>query len=232
MLESLFRRSCVVDRLCSAPFGQHLEEFAIYLNDRGHALETMRLYVWAAEELVRWLASRNSSLDAIDARLVDLFLNEAETNGSSQTPASKPRKNLRAGLNQFLNMLRQRGHVSNEVIEQSSPIDILMVDYGHFLSNVAGLSESTCRYRIYYAREFLHHHFGDGPIHWERLLPKDVYKFVVEIGFANRPRSGSVLTSSIRSILRWLQLQGFCSSSLSLAVPSFSCHGKASVNIR
>jgi site-specific recombinase XerD len=215
--------------LRSAPFGQSLEEFAIYLNDRGHAIETMRLYVWAADEFVRWLASLNSSLDAIDARLVDLFLNEAETNGSSQSPASKPRKNLRSGLNQFLKMLQQRGHVSDKGIEQTSPIDMLMVDYGHFLSNVAGLSESTCRYRTNYGREFLHHHFGDGPIHWDRLQARDVYEFVVEIGFVNRPRSGSVLASSIRSILRWAQLQGYCSSSLALAVPNFSRHSKASL---
>ena len=56
MLDRYFRRRHVVARLRAGPFGQHLEEFATYLHDRGHASITVRLYVWGAEEFVRWIA--------------------------------------------------------------------------------------------------------------------------------------------------------------------------------
>lgn len=229
MFERIFRRHCVAVRLRSGPFGPHLEEFAEFLNDRGHARETIRLYLWAAEEFVRWLASRKLALDVIDEQLIDSFLQEETAKEPRRSTSKKPRKNVRASLRHFLQMLRDRGHVPLASVQQAGPIARLVAEYDQFLRDAAGLATSTRYYRSRYAGEFLHHMFGDGPIYWERIQPKHIYFFVVEFGYSNQAGAGSVLASSLRSFLRWLQLQGHCSTSLVCAVPSFCRRNRASL---
>ena len=229
MLERYFHRHCVVARLLSGPFGQRLEDFAAYLRDRGHARETARLYLWAAEEFVDWLASKKLMLDKVNEQLIKSFLLKETPQDPSRSTPKFPRKNVRSGLRHFLQMLRVRGHAPSASVEQNGEIACLVAEYDHYLRDVAGLALSTRRYRARYAHTFLHHTFGNGPIHWERLKPQHVYTFVADFGHSNHFAAGSALASSLRSFLRWLQIQGHCSTSLAFAIPKFSRRNQASL---
>lgn len=49
MLEQYFRRRHVVTRLRAEPLGHLLEEFAVYLHNRGHSTFTVQGYLWATD---------------------------------------------------------------------------------------------------------------------------------------------------------------------------------------
>src|SRR5262249_26538666 len=85
MLDRYFRRRHVGARLRAGPFGQPLEEFAVYLHDRGHASMTVRLYMWGVEEFVRWIVSRKMTLAAIDEQLIRSFLGKNVLRGNRRS---------------------------------------------------------------------------------------------------------------------------------------------------
>ena len=81
------------------------------------------------------------------------------------------------------------------------------------------MTEVTCSYRLQYAREFLGGKFGEGPIDWADLRPADPIAFVDGYAARCRPGTAQVVASSLRSLLRFLQLHGHCAPALVAAVP-------------
>ena len=69
MIDHYFRRRGVVARLRSGLFGKRLEEFAVYLHDRGHPPNTARAYLWAAEEFVCWIVANKTTASSASVML-------------------------------------------------------------------------------------------------------------------------------------------------------------------
>lgn len=221
MLDPCFRRPRLVARLRAGPFGRIVDEFAVYLHSRGQAYKVVQSYVRAADRFTRWLAARGMSLDAVDDRLKQSFL---RNHGKKMRLAS-----ARPGLQHFLCMLRVRGIAPSPSMEPTGVLDRLMAEYDTYLRDVAGLASSTRRSRVHYARKFLHAIFDDGLIHADRLQPKHVHSFVARYGQLGHAGSVAAAASSLRRLIRWLQLQGHCSAGLILAVPSFRRYKHASL---
>ena len=59
MLEHVFRRARVRQRIRNNPIGPVLERYVAYLVDRGHGLAPVHQYVFAAEHFGRWLGRRS-----------------------------------------------------------------------------------------------------------------------------------------------------------------------------
>src|SRR5207302_5728393 len=61
--------------------------------------------------------------------------------------------------------------------------------------------------------------FGDAPIDWADLRPADPIAFVDGYAARWRPGTAQVVASSLRSLLRFLQLHGHWAPALVAAVP-------------
>ncbi len=220
MLDRYFHRRHIVNRLRAEPLGQLLEEFAVYLRNRGHTAFTVQGYLWATERFGRWLASHKIEVDAVNEGLLRSFLQDQASRHSKHKPP-KLSVNARAGLRHFLRMLRGNGRISSTAVQFNAPCDRVLAEYDRYLQNVRGLAPATRRYRVRYARTFLHATFGNGRIRWSRLRPKHIHAFVVEFGRSGRSAAAGVAACSLRSFLRWLQIQGHCRPGLVAAVPCF-----------
>src|SRR5262249_18321199 len=100
-----------------------------------------------------------------------------------------------------------------------NPVDVALEHYGRYLRDTCGLARSTCTYRPRYPPHFLQAQFADGPLKGETIRPVDVMAFTAGYAARCRPQSAQVAASSLRSLLRFLQLRGECESVLVAAVP-------------
>ena len=100
--------------------------------------------------------------------------------------------------------------------------DRLLREYeGHLLA-VAGLAESTTRYRVIHARNLLQYFKVRRSSQFKSWLATEVADYVARTGQKWKAGSGQQLSSSIRSFLRFLRFKGLVRRDLSPTIPSFA----------
>lgn len=213
MLEDLFRRPRVRQRIRQNPHGSVLEEFAVYLNARGYGPGTVHQYVFAAEHFSRWLGRRKISRQAV-TRFINWHLPACHC----KTPAPGKSANVCAALNRLLELV---GAAASTPVRRS-PADSLLQRYADHLDQVQGLAPATIHYRLRYARTMLSQFRVRRLKQLKRWTVDRVRRFVAKQGFRGRPSSGQVIASSIRSFLRFLLLYRLIDRDLAAAVPAFA----------
>lgn len=213
MLEEIFRRSRVRQRIRQNPRGQLLEQFADYLHERGHQPSPLHQYMFAAEHFTQWLGRGK-----LNRRAVERFHQEHLPACQCTTPATRNPTTVRAALNRLLEM----AGVDCPPRFSSSPVERLLTQYASHLAQVQGLAPSTVHYRSRYARKMFAHLRTEKRSDIRAWTVDQVVQFVTHEGRQCRPSSGQVLASSIRSFLRFLLLHRLIQSDLAAAVPSFA----------
>lgn len=212
-MEQIFRRKAVRARIAGNPLGGVLQQYIDYLVARGHPLGSTHQYVFAVEHFGNWLGGR-----AVSHELVARFTSHHLSACRCKKPAVRSVPTVHAALNRLLEMLG---------LERPRPaahpvVDRLLCEYeGHLLA-VAGLAESTTRYRVFHARNLLQHFEVQRPSQFKRWLATDVADYVARKGEERKPGSGQQLSSSVRSFLRFLLFKGLLRRDLSPAIPSFA----------
>jgi site-specific recombinase XerD len=217
MLERLFHHPDVRQRLRAHPLAPLLREYAAYLQAQGYHCATMRDYVGAVEHFASWLHAQGFGVPDLNSERVSAFLREHL--GQCHCPAHAPKTldKVRPALNQLLRHLREQGH--QEAAQPPTPLDVAVAQFRFYLRDACGLAEGTCSGRARFAREFLQGKFGSGPLSWEDLRPGDVIAFVTAYARRCRPSTAQGAATTLRSLLRYLQSQGWCAPSLVAAVP-------------
>ncbi|WP_288830862.1 site-specific integrase [uncultured Paraburkholderia sp.] len=109
--------------------------------------------------------------------------------------------------------------VEKEAKLRVPPAEICAQPYAEYLRDVQALSEETVRGYVPFVRDFLHHCFGDGKISLSRLRAADVVGFVQ----LNAPRlhlkRAKLMTTALRSFLRYVRYRGDVALDLATAVP-------------
>ena len=191
-----------------------------YLDARGHPRSTIRRNVRVVEHFGVWLASKRISPEDVTRVTIRSFLHEHLPDCRCPTPAPTYPRQARAALGHLL-----RPPPSSPFSERRcpasppTPVEAILELYREHLRTSCGLAESTCSYRLRYARGFLRGKFGDGPVSWAALRPEDLMTFIAAYAARCRPGSAQVAACSLRSLLRFLQLHGHGSPALVAAVP-------------
>ncbi len=214
MLEHVFRRSRLRQRIRNNPIGPVLERYVAYLVARGHRLAVVHQYVLAAEHFGRWVGRRR-----INQHRVRQFIRRHLPVCRCSTPAIRNLNCVRAALNRLLEMV-STGAVTSLV--RQSFVEKLLSQYAHHLECVQGLAAQTISYRLRYARRLLRRGRIYRASHLAKLTVDRIRRFVSGEGRRCQPSSGQVIASSIRSFLRFLQFQGLADSNLAAAVPTFA----------
>ncbi len=213
MFKDLFRKSRVRQRIRQNPHGAVLEEFAQYLSARGHSLNTVHQYVFAAEHFGRWLGRRKITHQAA-RQFVKTHLPACRC----KSPAPRTNKTVRAALNRLLEMVGADAAAHT----RKSPADLLLQRYANHLDHVHGLAPATIHYRLRYAHAMISHFRVRRLGSLKKWSVDQIRRFVISEGQRYRPNSGQVMASSIRSFLRFLLLHRLVDQDLAAAVPSFA----------
>lgn len=212
MLDQVFRRTAVRERLIGNPLGLVLQQYVGYLVARGHRTGTVHQYVFVLEDFGEWRKRR-----PINRAAVERFIRRRQPQRRGVSGAGNI-NTVRAALNRLLDMLAptQPAPTCRTLAER------LLEDYASHLEGVCGLSPATIRYRLRYVRALLRRWGVRRRRQLRAWSPAQIAQSIAAVGRLHKPSSGQVLACSIRSFLRFLLAQGLITRDLAAAVPSFA----------
>ena len=204
----------VLSRPPEGPLATQIATFAKWAREQGYALQSRYRRVLLASGFSRWLGEQ-----AVRLRLV-----------SSEHPARYLRSRARrvqvhkgdaAALRQFLDFLRRHGVIPAEKISprRLTPVEQETQAFERYLSDERALARATRVNYVPFIRGFLIDRFGSGPVTLSRLCAGDVVRFVQRQAPKLHLKRAKLLTSAMRSFLRYARYRGDITLDLAAAVP-------------
>jgi site-specific recombinase XerD len=201
-----------------APYAAGFEEV---LGHQGYRSATDHLYVMA--QLSRWLfIEQLETADLTAVRLEDFA--RWRSTGGYISPMSSAR------MSRLVDYL-----VSNGVIARSGPVapgtpaEVLVDRYRCYLVEQRGLVAQSVRVYIDVARAFLLSPAAEGELGLQALTTAEVTRFVLAECQRCKVASAKAMTTRLRSLLRFLYVEGLTTNPLAGAVPSVASWRLASL---
>ena len=196
------------------PLAAHLASFANTLNAQGYSGQWLKRQIQIAARFSRWLKQRG-----VSAR--DICLEHATQYLRYRAPHVRSYLDDRAALKHLMDFLRNEGVIPVEktATRRLPPAEICAQAYAEYLRDAQALAAATLINYVPFVRDFLHHCFGDGKVNLSRLRAADVVSFVQ----LNAPRlhlkCAKLMTTALRSFLRYARYRGDATLDLAAAVP-------------
>lgn len=192
--------------------GSQIEGYRAWLLGHGYAPETVRNMLKDLGHLGRWIAGEGLRVADLDEARIEQFL-------AWRTAAGHRRITGPRGMAVLLAYLRETGTVP-AACAPSSPLDLLIDCYRRWLCEERGLAPQTVLRYLRTARRFLAEQASgaDGPA-LEALTGAHVNAFL--LAECTRVSTGSAKgrVAELRSLLRFLYLQGLTPMRLGPSVP-------------
>jgi len=198
----------------SGPLGAYRDGFAEELARRGYTAGSAQRQVLLLAHLSRWLDSRGLGAADLTPGRVEEFLEVRRAEGYAYELSQR-------GLLPLLGYLRGLGlaPVPPEAAP-GTPAEMLLEEYGRYLAAGRGLAAASIEGYLRAARLFLSEcGRPDGP-GLACLTAGDVTAFVVRQCRGRSTGSAKALVTALRSLLRFLFLQGCTPCPLAQAVPA------------
>ena len=164
-------------------------------------------------QLSRWLADQGCEADDLSSVLLKEFLHARREAGH------KTRSQL--AYAPLLKHLRQIGVLSEpRFAGPLSATDTLLDGYRRYLVEERGLVQTTVRAYLVSANRFLAKRLEAGQASLERLTPREVTEAVLAECRRRKPGAAKRWLTELRSLLRFLEIEGRTRTGLLQAVPA------------
>ena len=218
MITKLFRRPSVTARLMQSPAAPFLDGLVLGLQEQGYSAETIKHYVLCAERFCQWLDEQRLAFTDVNETLVNRYTTGLPRRIRPACPNGIPHKHA-GGLFHLVAVLRQ-AHVIPP-LQPPTPAtegERWLARYGNHLDQRQGAAWSTRRKCLHYVRRLIEFRFPGADPDWSALDACDIVNFLA--GQACHGK-GAVKTaaSAVRSLLRFLVLEGAVRPGLEAAVP-------------
>jgi site-specific recombinase XerD len=200
----------------SGPLALSVHPFRLELMRRGFTPRSSQDHAYVLADLSRWLERTGLGPDQLTAGRVEEFVQARRDVGHRRWLSER-------SLRLMLGFLRDAGVVPpQEPVVVQGPVEGLLEEYRIYLQRERRLSEGTVRGRVAVARGFLTTQLVDGRLRLERLDPESVAGFIQDTSKRYATRSMKAVTSSLRTLLRFLFVTAALDRDLSAAVPSIA----------
>jgi integrase/recombinase XerD len=197
------------------PLASYAEGFREELLGQGYSWGSAAHQIHLMAHVSRWLEARGLGPAALDEHLTGQFLAARRADGYAALRSAR-------ALAPLLGYLRGLGVVPppRRPVPQT-PADRLAMRFGEYLARERGLAGESIRSYTGVARRFLAGAaFGEGT---EGLTAADVTRFVRRECARRGVASAKATVTGLRSLLRFLYLDGQITAPLTGAVPSAAC---------
>ncbi len=204
----------VLSRPLEGPLATQIVGFARCAREEGYARQSRYRRVLLAAGFSRWLGQQAVRLPRVSSEHSKRYLR-------SRARRVRVHNGDAAALRQFLGFLRQHDVIPAEKVARRrlTPVEQEARAFEHYLRNERALARATCVNYVPFIRGFLTERFGRGPVALSRLCAGDVVRFVQRQAPRLHLKRAKLLTSALRSFLRYARYRGAVTLDLAAAVP-------------
>jgi integrase/recombinase XerD len=198
----------------TGPLAEYAGGFRAELARLGYTPLTAAGQLRLVAHLSRWLAAEGLDVSALTAPVAERYF-------AGRRAAGYANERTVAALGPLLGYLRGIGAAPAVAAGPATAAGQLLARYASYLATERGLAQTTVALNVRLVRPFLlqRAHERDGRLDLEQLTAAEVRAFVVAQS-RQRPRSVKRIVSALRSLLRFLHVNGVIGASLAGAVPS------------
>lgn len=207
-------KQVVLSRPPEGPLAPHIALFARSVGDQGYSLSSLKRQVRIAACFSRWLQQRGINLRCVCSDHSVAYLRYRARH-------KRPCRGDAATLRHLIDFLRCEGVIPSENISarRLTPAENCVEAYEQYLREARALARATIINYEPFIRDFLEDRFGDGQVTLSRLCAGDVVQFVQhQVPRLHRKRA-KLMTSALRSFLRYACYRGDITLDLAAAVP-------------
>src|SRR3990172_3701673 len=204
----------VLSRAPEGPLAAHIVAFAKSRSAQGYAPYSIHRQVLLAACFSHWLKQKRVALCHISSDHPSRYLRY-------RARWVRPSRGDAAALRHLIDFLRAEGLIAAERISvrQLTPAERCAQAYAQYLREVRALARPTIVNYVPFIREFLTDRFGNGPVMLSRLRARDVVRFVQRQVPHLHLKCAKLLTTALRSFLRYTRYRGDVTLDLAAAVP-------------
>ena len=212
-MEQVFREH----QLCiqHSPLGEFFESYESEMCSAGYARQTREVQIRVVADFSHWLARRRVSAQEVTAELFRPFLR-------SRARRRCPTRNDQSALDRLLNLLVREGVVPPPTSPPATPADRLQAEFRLYLQQERALTLTTQDCYLMFVSEFLKERFGSGPIDLASMCAADVLGFVQRRAVTIRSKRVQLMTTALRSFLRFARYRGEIDKDLAACVPAIA----------
>ena len=205
----------VLSQPLEGPLKTHIASFAQWAGEQGYALSYVHRKVLIAACFSRWLGQKRVKLRNVSSEHAVRYLR-------CRARRVRPHQGDAAALRQLIDFLRRRGVIPAQRIasRRLTPFERCAQTYEQFLREERGLASATITNYVPFIRCFLQYRFGKGRVLLSRLSAGDVVNFVQRQAPRLHLKRAKLLTTALRSFLKFARYRGDITLDLAAAVPT------------
>ncbi len=213
-MNRFFKDIRTMERMKEGPLGGYIALLAEQLHAQGFARQSSRRKLQVVAGFSRWLKQKHIAVNQVISRHASEYLRFRKRVGY------RFQKGDPAAIAQVLTLLRERKITRERVLQPMlTPSERLLKEYDNYLQKERCLSLAT---RINYG-PFVHHflmgRFGRGRVDLSVLRAADVIKFVRRTAGQVKGKRVLLMTTALRSFLRFARYRGEITLDLATCVP-------------
>lgn len=204
----------VLSQAPEGPLARHISLFADSLGALGYAADSIHRQVRIGACFSRWLGQEAVTPDGITSGHATRYLRY-------RARRRRPCPGDKAALAHLIDFLRGEGVIPAERVtaQEPTPVDRCACAYEVYLREARALATATIVNYVPFVRDFLQRRFGGGPIKLSCLSANDVLRFVRHQAPRLHRKRAKLMTTALRSFLRYVRYCGEVEMDLAAAVP-------------
>jgi len=197
------------------PIAAHIRAYAASRTALGYARSSLQREIRLAAGFSQWLKQEGIAIRLVDADQVSRYLRH-------RRQQVRPGPGDTAALRHLLEYLRCEGVIPAEpiAVTRLTATERSVHTYVEYLRDARALASATIKNYAPFIQAFLADRFGAGPVRLARLTARDVVGFVQRQAPRLHLKRAKLLTTALRSFLRYACYQGAVTLDLAAAVPT------------
>ena len=202
-------------RLCEqdGPVGPYIDSYEAEMRGEGYARQTREVQIRLVADFGYWLVKRGIQAQDITSELFRPYLR-------ARARRRRPTRNDLSALQRLLDLLRRKGVVAAAVPPEATPVENVVAEFRLYLRHERALTSTTEKHYATFISEFLAARFGAGSVSLSQLCAADVTGFVRRRAGAIRSKRVQLMTTALRSFLRFARYRGDIEKDLAACIPA------------
>ena len=212
-MECIVNARGVISEALEGPLAAYIGSFSKSVNDQGYTLDSVKKQTRIAAFFSRWLEQKAVLLRDVSTEHATRFL-------QNRARRRRPCPGDLAALRRLIDFLRCQNVISAQNLAPTplTPVERCVQAFEQYLREERALAGATIINYVPFIRSFLKDRFDDGQVTLSRLLAGDVVRFVQCQAPRLHLKRAKLMTTALRSFLRYARYRGEVSLDLAAAV--------------